>query len=240
MKNVLTHSFSLGSRDCDFTGCWKPSEIFVSMQELAAEHCAMLGASHSVLRAKNLAFALTRAELRMNRYPQINDRVILRTWAAPLMKWMYPRHFLLESESGEILGFASTLWVLLNLEERKMVSPAALNVDVPAGDLPAPLRMPGKALSPDSSHPAVEYLPGYSELDVNGHVNNTRYVAWMCDALGANTLQEKRIDTLLVNYAHELLPGQKVALRTEISDHSFRMSGEREEVNCFSLSGTLR
>lgn len=240
MENVLTRTLSLISRDCDFTGCWKPSEIFMAMQELAAEHSAILGAGYSYMRGIGLAFALTRTELHMDRYPKIGEKVVVRTWAAPVMKWMYPRHFLFESESGEQLGCASTIWVLLDLAERKMAPPAALKTEIATGDLPAPMRMPGKALLPSESCPVVEYLPGYSEIDVNGHVNNTRYVVWMCDALGVQSLEEKRVSSLVVNYTHEILPGQSVALRTEIDGNSFRMSGDNEGVNHFVLSGTLQ
>lgn len=240
MENVLTRTIYLVSRDCDFTGCWKPSEIFMAMQELAAEHSGILGAGYSYMRSINLAFALTRTELRMTRYPKIGEKVVVRTWAAPIMKWMYPRHFLFESESGEQLGCASTIWVLLDLTERKMVAPAALNVAIATGDLPAPMRMPGKALAPDESCPACDYLPGYSEIDVNGHVNNTRYVSWMCDRLGTELLESKRVSTMIVNYTHEILPGQKVSLRAEIKEDSFCMSGDNEGVNHFTLSGTLQ
>lgn len=240
MENVLTRTLCLVSRDCDFTGCWKPSEIFMAMQELAAEHSAILGAGYAYMRSMNLAFALTRTELRMTRYPKIGDRVVVRTWAAPVMKWMYPRHFLFETESGEPLGCASTIWVLLDLNERKMVAPAALNMTIATADLPAPMRMPGKADAPAPDSPVHRYAPGYSELDVNGHVNNTRYVSWMCDRLGAELLKTRRIASIIVNYSHELLPGQSVELRAEISGDCFRMSGDNENVNHFTLSGTLR
>ena len=236
MENVLTRTISLVSSDCDFTGCWKPSEIFMAMQELAAEHSAILGAGYAFMRSKSLAFALTRTELHMSAYPRIGEKVVCRTWAAPVMKWMYPRYFLFETEAGEPLGYAGTIWVLLNLTERKMVAPAELGVDIAVGDLPAPLRMPGKALAPAAGE-TREYLPGYSEIDVNHHVNNTRYVSWMCDALGTDFFAAHRIDTLIVNYSHEILPGQPVTLRWESDESGFRMTGDHGDVNHFTLSG---
>lgn len=239
MQNVLAKTISLQSRDCDLTCHWKPSEIFVAMQEMAMEHSGILGAGYYHLRGMNLAFALTRTELRMNRYPRLGDKVTIRTWAAPIMKWMYPRHFIFEDEAGQQLGVASTIWVLLDLNERKMVAPSALDVDIATGDLPAPMRMPGKAASPAEDCPVREYLPGYSEIDINGHVNNTRYISWMCDTLGAERLGEARIGSLIVNYSHEILPGQQVLLRTDIQEDSFCMSGDFEGVNHFALSGNF-
>ena len=239
MENVLTQTLTLQSRDCDFTGRWKPSEIFTATQELAGDHASILGAGYSVLRSVNLAFALTRTELHMDRYPRLGEKVVCHTWPAPVMKWMFPRYFVFENESGEQLGYAATIWVLMDLAERKMVAPAALPSPIPTSDKKPPLRLPGKAASLTGEGAAREYLPGYSELDVNGHVNNTRYISWMCDALGSALLTDHAVKSLIVNYAHELLPGQSIALRSETEGNAFRMSGDIDGVNHFSLSGEL-
>ena len=239
MENILTQTLTLQSRDCDFTGRWKPSEIFTAMQELASDHAAILGAGYPVLRSANLAFALTRSELHMDRYPHLGEKVICRTWPAPVMKWMFPRYFIFESESGEQLGYAATIWVLMDLAERKMVAPSALPSPIPTSDRKPPLRLPGKAMGLTGEGVLRDYLPGYSELDVNGHVNNTRYISWMCDALGYDLLKDHSVKSLIVNYAHELLPGESIALRSEIEGSAFRMSGDIGGVNHFSLSGEL-
>jgi len=239
MENVLTQTLTLQSRDCDFTGRRKPSEIFTAMQELASDHAAILGASYAVLRSVNLAFALTRTELHMDRYPKIGEKVVCHTWPAPVMKWMFPRYFIFENESGEQLGYAATIWVLMDLNERKMVTPAALPSPIPTSDRKPPLRMPGKAANLTGEGKMRDYLPGYSELDVNGHVNNTRYVSWMCDALGVEALTGNCVRSIIVNYSHELLPGQTISLRSETEGNSFRMSGDIDGVNHFALSGEL-
>ena len=239
MDNILSHTFTLKSTNCDFTGRWKPSEIFVAMQEMAYDHSAILGAGHPLLKSMNLAFAITRSELHMDKYPMIGEKVVCHTWPAPVMKWMFPRYFVFENESGEQLGYAATIWVLMDLAERKMVAPAALPSPIPTSDKKPPLRLPGKAASLTGEGAAREYLPGYSELDVNGHVNNTRYISWMCDALGSALLTDHAVKSLIVNYAHELLPGQSIALRSETEGNAFRMSGDIDGVNHFSLSGEL-
>ena len=156
------------------------------------------------------------------------------------MKWMFPRYFIFENESGEQLGYAGTIWVLMDLTERKMVPPAALDAPIPTASCKPPLRMPAKAVSLKGEGTAHEHMPLYSELDVNGHVNNTKYVQWMCDSLGAETMGNHFIDSLIVNYAHEVLPSHPVTLRTESEENAFRMSGEIDGINHFSLSGTLR
>ena len=238
-ENVLTQTIKLCSRDCDFTGCWKSTEILVTMQELAMTHSRLLGVGYEHLRPQGLAFALTRTELHMQRHPRMGETVVCRTWAAPGMKWMFPRYFLFETENGEQLGYAGTIWVLLDLKERKMVSPSALTTEIAVSLQKVPVRMPGKAAVPAADAPVHTYHPGYSEIDINGHVNNTRYAAWMCDALGTEVFSQKRIRKLIVNYSHEILPEHSVELRWECDGARFCMSGDHEGVNHFTLSGEL-
>ena len=98
MENVLIQTRLMQSRDCDFTGRWRVSEICVAMQELASDHSLILGAGFRALAQQGLAFVLTRTELHMEKYPMMGEKVICRTWAAPVMKWMFPRYFVFENE----------------------------------------------------------------------------------------------------------------------------------------------
>ena len=240
MENVLTQKRLLQSRDCDFTGRWRASEICVAMQELAGAHSAILGAGFRSLSEQGLAFVLTRTELHMEKYPVMGEKVICHTWAAPVMKWMFPRYFVFENEAGERLGYAGTIWVLMDLNERKMVSPSMLKTPIATSLQKPPLRMPGKAAPLQGAGTVAEHLPMYSELDVNGHVNNTKYVQWLCDSMGIEVMRDHFVDSLIVNYNHELLPGQSVALHTEADEAAFRMNGEIGGISCFALSGTLK
>ncbi|MBQ4231185.1 MAG: hypothetical protein II671_06505, partial [Salinivirgaceae bacterium] len=51
---------------------------------------------------------------------------------------------------------------------------------------------------------AVEHVPLYSEIDVNGHVNNARYADWLCNCLGVERLRRFEIWTASIEYRHEI------------------------------------
>ncbi|MBQ8128888.1 MAG: hypothetical protein IJ175_01395 [Clostridia bacterium] len=62
-------------------------------------------------------------------------------------------------------------------------------------------------LPPDlAGEPAeTERRPLYSDYDLNGHVNNTRYIAWLCDALGRSAFDDGRaLQELTVSYEKEI------------------------------------
>lgn len=55
----------------------------------------------------------------------------------------------------------------------------------------------------------------YSDTDVNGHVNNVRYVDFLCDALHMERLGSSRfVSSLQVGYLAECMAGETIELYT--------------------------
>ena len=85
-----------------------------------------------------------------------------------------------------------------------------------------------------------EYQPVYTDLDVNGHVNNTRYADWLCNALGIQLMKEYEPDHIILNYNREILPGHTVTLHRILKGNEFRLTGIVNDASAFDIGGTLR
>jgi len=82
--------------------------------------------------------------------------------------------------------------------------------------------------------------PVYSEYDMNGHVNNTKYIAWLCDSIGKDTLKDAYISDLTVGYEKEIREEKPLDLGISIKDDGtfgFCVSSGTEKH--FIASGTL-
>ena len=79
----------------------------------------------------------------------------------------------------------------------------------------------------------------YTDLDVNGHVNNTKYADWACNRLGVDVLRENDVSALTVNYQAELRPGQEISLHLTREGTRFRMAGYHEDRLHIDLGGVL-
>ena len=157
---------------------------------------------------KGIVWVLTRCEVRMDREAHLGETVSIETFPMPLRRWFFPRYFVFRDAAGAALGAASTLWVLFNLEKRCMVAPGDVAKAIPDNsDLTPPLGVPGPV--PRLTGEAVRSVraPVYSELDVNGHVNNARYADWLCDALGLEIIGPAPAPVVKVNgvYRYRLL-----------------------------------
>lgn len=229
------------TRDCDLSGQWRPSAILETMQELAGIHGTLIGVGRNALLQKGVVWVLTRVEVVMDRYPKIGDTVSVETFPMPVRRWFFPRYFIFRDAHGEEIGRAGTLWVLLDIATRKMVKPdlcAALMPD--NSDLLAPLGLPATVTEVSGTLKTSQFQPTYTDLDVNGHVNNTKYMDWCCNTLGIDTMKRHCLAQFDINYNLEILPGQEVRTELRQLGDAFSFSGFEGTARHFDIGGTLR
>lgn len=240
MLKTYQEEFILRTCNCDFQGTWRPSAILETMQEAAGAHSHLLGCGRDALLKKNTVWVLTRSEVQMQAYPRILDRVIVETFPMPNRRWFFPRYYLFKNEEGKILGHAGTLWALLDINTRKMLPPGDVAALIPDNsDLIAPMGLPATVDAVDGAEKMIHRLPCYTDLDVNQHVNNTRYADWACDALGIDTMRENCLESLIINYNAEILPNQEITLHASRSGNFYRVAGYHEDKLHFELGGKL-
>ena len=229
------------SRDCDLGGLWKPSAILTAMQETAGMHSHILGCGRETLVQKGVVWVLTRCEVQMEKEARMGSRLSIETFPMPLRRWFFPRYFVFRDETGAQVGAAGTLWVLFDLEKRCMVAPGDVAGAIPDNsDLTPPLGVPGPVprLTTGGTLESAR-TPVYSELDVNGHVNNARYADWLCDALGLEVMREYRVKTMRLSYAAEIRPGQAMELRLTRDGLAYHLTGAHEGKTHFEIGGEL-
>lgn len=241
MQKTYSETFLIRTSHCDMDGLWKPSSILTAMQELAGAHSHLLGCGRDVLLQQNTVWVLSRTELVMDRYPAVGETIRMETFPMANKRWFFPRYFHIYDGAGALIGKAGTLWLLMDFQARKMAPPESVLPFMPDNtDLVAPLGMPGN-IAPLAEE-ALETLrmPAYTDIDVNRHVNNTRYADWLCDALGLALMARREIAHLLIHYTHEILPGQEMVLHLQAGEEAFRLWGSHGEEKHFDMGGALR
>lgn len=240
MLKIYQESLILRTCHCDFQGRWRPSTILEAMQEAAGAHSEKLGCGRNALLKNNIVWVLTRSEIHMKKYPVIGETVTIETFPMPNRRWFFPRYYLFKDPSGNLLGYGGTLWVLLDVNSRKMLPPGEVAACIPDNsDLTAPMGLPATVDLLEGDEILLSRMPQYTDLDVNGHVNNTRYADWACDILGIDALKDHFLSSLCINYSAEVLPNQEMQLHLIRKDNRFRLAGFHEEKMHFELSGTL-
>lgn len=241
MQKTFTETFRLQSHQVDFNSRLKPGALLQMMQEMAGGHAEQLGIGHKLLLEKGLVWVLTRIEVQMARYPSFGEHLTIETFPMPNRRWFFPRYFVFRDEAGQQIGCASSMWVLLDVQQRRMCPPEAALPFIPDNsDLTAPMAPPAAVAIADGDPVCLTRLPLYSDLDMNGHVNNTRYLDWCCDALGVDTLKAQELSRFALNFNQEILPGQETMSELRRAGDAFSFSGFVDGVRHFDVGGTLR
>ncbi|MDD2647295.1 MAG: thioesterase [Eubacteriales bacterium] len=240
MQEIYSFSKVLSFEDVDCYGRWRADRIFLLMQNAATAHSNLLGVGRKPLLEKNVIWVLSRAELHMDRYPQFGEEIKVNTWPGKMRHFFAPRYFILYA-GGEKIGCAVELWLIVDLEKRRMVDPKAKGIEMPDIDLESPLPMPAGAEAPQTPDRTVTRRATFSDLDENMHVNNTSYITWLLENLDTYSMESREISLLKVDYTKEIKPETQVTLAFSDNADGFAMLGSGAEgEKHFVISGKMR
>lgn len=191
----------------------RPSAMLCLTQDIAGEHFESFGAGPATSRDRSLMWIITRLQMEVERMPQYMETVTLETWTGKMSHGMFRRHFRFADGEGNTLVRASSVWALMRAADRGLVTdPAQYGVDVPAYPGEGELAMPGKPRLPELTESTGRFAR-YSELDMNGHLNNTRYLDWTDDLLSREFHESHELEHFSIHYRSEIRGGVEAELR---------------------------
>ncbi len=231
MESVYRQSFTLTDLHLDCFGRLKPSVMLYLIQEVSGAHATSLGAGWEILDEKNLFWAIIRHKIQIRRMPSSGETVTLETWPMPTTRTAFPRACVAYDQDGNVLFRSIALWVLMDRNTRAMVLPGKSGVSVPGLLRGLELDTPSSIL-PKQLHNHVLRTVGYTELDRNGHMNNTRYLDWIDDLLPGEFHRLHPMAQISICYLSEAREGQKIRLSWQQSgENTLSVEGQFEEEN---------
>lgn len=240
-KSYYEQTFILKNWQTDIQACWKPSAVLIAMQEAATAHAEQLGGGYDVLGPKNLCWVLMKTRLEMLRYPKCGETIRLVTYPGKTRHAVYPRYFHFETADGAPVGRAATAWGIIRADDRRLAQPEEAGFTTEEGGDGSENLPQAKNFRPiEGSVTVTDYSPVYSDFDFNGHVNNTRYVDWLCNLLYGGAPPKSEIAELAVHYHAELRPESSVRLTLTREPEAATLVGEAEGETAFTVSAALR
>ena len=222
-----TKQFQIHAIHLDATRQVSPAVLLHFVQEAAGGHCLELGLDWESLAKKGLFWAVIRHRLEVVRLPKEGETIRVETWPMPTTRSAFPRAAAGYDESGNVVFRCTSLWVLMEQASRQMVLPGKSGIDLEGvllgGELPAP-----GSLTPCKGEILATRRVWFSELDRNGHMNNTRYLDWAMDLLPGSLRREKGLQEASLCYLSEIREGDLIRLTLEdLGDGKFRVDAHR-------------
>ncbi|MBQ4130767.1 MAG: hypothetical protein IJD71_00325 [Clostridia bacterium] len=208
MENLYIKKFNLRTSDFDCRKKILPSAVLDLFQTVAGEHATALGCGFDALFAKNLLWVLVRTRFEIIKQPDMYQAVTVKTWPLAPSRIGFQREYLMEDDKGNPLIKSSSDWVVIDSKERKIV--AATNVYPQMEHLSDKCFEDRSKKLPDfeAENHVLEICPKFSEIDMNNHVNNTKYANYVLDAL--NPSEDFEIRFFQIDYRHELCAGDSI------------------------------
>ena len=182
--SVYREELLLRSKDVDMFRRLRTSELFRLLQEASIRHTEELGMGREKTLDKGILWVLLMQRAKILRMPEYDEQVVLRSWPGKTMHLLFPRFYSLETSAGEPLVKASALWSLVDEKTRKVVFPEKYGVVIDGTVTGEEIAMPG-AVAKDECVLERDFTVPYSFVDLNGHMNNTRYFDLAEDCVGA-------------------------------------------------------
>ena len=212
MKYIVKHRLTCYETDA----AWrlKPASFMNMAQEAAGCHAVELGFGYDDLIAKNTAWILSRVNIKFVDTPVWRDDITLTTWHKGANRLFFLRDFILTDSEGRERVKATTSWLVLNLETRRLVRDPMLMeegtvcsedvIETPADKVQMP-----KDVEPEL---ALEHVVAYSDVDMNAHTNNAMYMQWAMDAVDYETASTRPVKEVTINFNHETKAGDVVSV----------------------------
>ena len=209
------------------------------IQDVAWEHATHLGHGYDKMIQDNVGWVLTRQKLTMSRWPQWGEEIGIRTWIRPIKGMIAIRDFEIYSGDGVKLGDCSTQWLIMDLKTRRP-SEKILNLE-DEFRVDAPVTIDASKISIKSKLSLLaEFMVRNSDLDLNSHVNNTRYAQWVLDSISQSTHSEFILNSYEVNFIAEAKAGDSVSiLSTPLVENQIQFQGVRSSDNKVIFASTL-
>ena len=212
----------------------KLADLFRIMQDVATEDAERLDIGKCATLDKGFYWVITRYSVTIHKYPKYLETVNVTTYPQGQNRFIYPRNFIITSQSGEVLITASSTWLILEKATHKIALHVFDGQDVLEEHLDGEEE---NAIKVEISDPTFieERKVRYSDIDLNGHLNNTRYIEYIVDSLGDEFHQNKVIKHITINYDKEVKIGDVVKLYRKTIDDIDYIQGKADDKNIFNV-----
>ncbi len=209
MKTTWEKKYTLRAGDFDKFNRIKPSAVLDLFQDAAGQHAEDLGLGFTQMINRSYLWVLTRVAFEIVLAPNRYQNVIVKTWPLEPHRLNYRREYCITDENGNLLIKGSSEWVIVHSEQRKLLSVPHL-YPFTEGFCRNTMFEGKLAKVADFETSGTPHIvnAGFSELDVNNHVNNTKYADYVMDALIPSA--DDVIETFQIDYRKEVVQGTQL------------------------------
>ena len=233
--NTYTEKFKVRGYEIDLTGRATSLTIGNYLQEIAGNHAGELGVSVDKLFVKKLTWVLSRLHFKMISYPFWREEISITTWPSNAYGKFATRDFELFNSKNELIGQATTSWMLIDLTKMKPITMTDFitSIELPDRDRAIDDKFE-KLPRLNNSEFQKKYNVRISDLDINQHVNNVNYIEWAIETIPIEVSKKYQLSQFEISFRAESKYGDSVVSTSQ----EFDSNGDKRYLHSLVKSDT--
>ncbi|XP_021909479.1 oleoyl-acyl carrier protein thioesterase 1, chloroplastic-like [Carica papaya] len=191
------------------------------LQEVGGNHAQSVGfstdgfATTPTMRKLHLIWVTARMHIEIYKYPAWSDVIEIETWCQSEGRIGTRRDWILKDyATGQVIGRATSKWVMMNQDTRRLQKvsdeikeeylvfcPKELRLAFPEENNNS-LKKISKLEDP-ARYSMLGLKPRRADLDMNQHVNNVTYIAWVLESIPQDIIDTHELQTITLDYRRE-------------------------------------
>lgn len=209
-----------------------PSSILDVFQDVAGVNAEQVpGMTWKELSDAGLFWVVTRIKYEVLETPALHEQVIARTWPLSPTRLGFQRDYTMRKLDGTPLVICSSDWILMDYKTRGFVSARDFYkgpVDFSRTKVFDKKIRKIKSFEPEDE--GTRFKVSFVDIDINGHVNNSKYPNYVMNAL--DLPENEHIKTFQIDYRHELRPSGEVTIHSKRDGNIISSMGINPEGEC--------
>ena len=215
MAKTFEYSMKIPFDMSDVNGYIKiPQLILLSLQVSGMQSIELGMSDMYILENYNLVWIITDYNMKIDRLPVFDEKITIETYAMSHNRLFCYRAFNIKDEAGNTIIEMVATFVLMDRDTRK-VHPVMSEITDAFDSEFSKTMLRGPRFKELEGGVEQEYRVRFYDLDMNGHVNNSKYLDWVFEVMGADVLTHHVPKNVHLKYVKEVLAGGLITSQYE-------------------------
>jgi len=208
--------FKIRASEIDFNQKATLPSICNLLQEIAGNHAQELHFDITDLQENKMTWVLHRLVVKMDRFPEWREPITVETWPSSGDGLRAYRDFRIIDEENNVIGKSLSYWLILNIKNRRPMRIPKTILEMAPKNVDHVLPIQDAHFSEINNPEAVNtFNVRKTDLDLNRHVNNVRYVEWALSCLP----DQSKADSIDIKFMSESVLGDMVVAESNSTNN---------------------
>lgn len=232
---IIEHECYIGLRDVGVNNLIRNKSILAFLEDTGAIPSDIIGYGSLNIHQTKLSWIILGWKVKLYKRPMYGETIKIKTWSSKNNKFYAYRDFEIFDKNNELIGIATSKWVLLDIEKKSIapLSEEMLKKYDPVDKQVFEKEPKYKIVEPKKYTNSCEYEIKRNIIDLNNHVHNISYLDIAYEALPEEVYKKAdELKNIEISYKKEMKYGEKIKClySFENNEHIIIIKDEAEKI----------